>query len=193
MEKILVSDIMTREPVKAGPEEDLFSCAKKMIKMKVGSLIITSDKDEFLGYISQRDILWAMTKNPKSDLSKIKAIDISPKKIFTLNPKMTVKDAIQKMNSLKFDRFPVIEKNKVIGIVTAKDILNFNPELYPELEEFAQIREEQEKLKRTSRVIENDEIDGDESEEGTCEECGGKDVLTRFNGILICQSCRNSI
>ena len=70
---------------------------------------------------------------------------------------------------------------------TAKDILNFHPELYPELEEFAKVREEARKLKRIKKAKERSSV------EGICEECGETDFLYRIHGMLVCESCKNSI
>jgi len=82
---------------------------------------------------------------------------------------------------------PVVDKGKeLVGIVTVKDVLNFNPEFYPELEEFAEIREEQEKLNRIKRK------DVAVTADGICEECGEREMLYRFNGMLICESCKTS-
>lgn len=92
------------------------------------------------------------------------------------------------MNKLKFDRFPVVDKDKVVGIITAKDILNFHPEIYPELEEYARIREEEEKLERVKKIKEDPAV-----ADGICEECGERDSLYRIHGMLVCESCKNSI
>jgi CBS domain-containing protein len=184
MERTRVSDIMTQDPITIDSNANLLECAKKMVRKRVGSLII-SDKKRLSGFISQRDVLWALIKNPRADLSKVKGVDISPKKISTVKPTATIKDVIKKMNSLKFDRFPVVDNGNIVGIVTAKDVLNFHPELYPELEEYANIREEQEKLRRVDQA--HEEV------EGTCDICGGKDTLTRFNGMMVCETCKNSL
>ncbi len=184
MKNILVADIMTREPVTISPNANLLDCAKTMVKKNVGSLVIT-DKKRLLGFISQKDILWALTKSPKGDLTKIKAMDISPKKIAIIKPDSLIKDAIEKMNRLKFERLPVIHDNQLVGVITAKDILNFHPEVYPEIEEFTKIREETEKLKRIKEA--------EKRREGICEECGNSGILFRYNGMLVCESCRDVI
>jgi len=187
MGRILISDIMTRNPIIINPKTDLLKCAKKMVSKNIGSLLITENK-KLIGFITQRDILWALIKKSKEDLSKINAIDISPKKIATTKPSASINDTIKKMKKLKFERLPVIYEKKLVGVITAKDILNFNPEFYPELEEFAKIREEEEKLKRIKRVnIKEFRI------EGICEECGNQDSLSKFNGMLVCDSCKNSM
>jgi len=184
MTNVLVANVMTREPVIIKPETDLLECAKKMVKKRVGSLLIV-DKKRLVGFISEKDILWALIKKSKEDLSKIRAIDISPRKIATIKPTTTVQQAIEKMKKFKFERFPVIYNGKLVGIVTVKDILNFHPEFYPELEEFAKIREESEKLKRIKKAKKR--------KTGICEECGKFEILQIIDGSLICENCKNKI
>jgi len=177
---ILVADLMTRSPVTAKPETNLLDCARKMVKKKVGSLLLVN-KGKLLGFISQEDILWALTKKSEKDLSSIKAIDISPRKIIAIRPSATIKEAMERMKKTKFERLPVIQEGKLVGILTVKDILNFHPEFYPELEEFAKIKEESRKLRRVQKA--------EKIQDGICEECGHQGMLHRFNGMLICSSC----
>ena len=187
MENILVADVMTRDPVIANPNESLLGCVKKMVRKRVGSILLVESR-KLVGFVSQRDILWALTKNPRVDLSKIKAVDLSPKKIATIKSTTTIREAINKMNKLKFDRFPVVDGKEFVGIITAKDILNFHPEIYPEIEELSQIREEEEKLNRIKITKEGPDIT-----DGICGECGDRGPLYRVNGVLVCESCKNSI
>ena len=146
MTKGLVSDIMTRDPITIKSRSNLLDCAKKMVQKKVGCLLLI-EKDRLVGIISHKDILWALIKKSSKDLLSIRAIDISPKKIAKINPTNTIEEAIRKMKKLNFKKLPVIYKNKLVGLITVKDILNFNPEIYPELEELSKIREEANKLK----------------------------------------------
>jgi len=185
MEKVLVSDIMTRNPITINPETNLLECARKIVKKKVGSLLLV-DKKRLVGFIAEKDILWALIKKSKQDLKTIRAIDISPKKIATIKPSATLREALSKMKKLKFERLPVIQEGNIAGIITVKDILNFNPELYPELEEFARIREEAKKLKLIKEAKRK-------RKDGVCEECGNFGILYMVHGKLICDSCRDDI
>ncbi len=184
MKNILVSDVMTRDPIWVSPSTNLIECAKKMVNKKIGSLIILENQ-KVVGFISQKDILWALTKKSSQDLNKIRAIDISPKKIAIIGPNCTIKEAIQKMNKLKFERLPVMHDNKLVGVITAKDILNIHSEVYPELEEFHNIKEQSERLVRISKP--------EKIIEGVCEECGNPGILFRVNGMLICESCKDRV
>lgn len=182
MKHVLVADIMTREPRSIKPETNLLQCARVMVKKRAGSLLLVTGR-KLVGIISRRDILWALVKKSKEDLSKIRAIDISPRKIATIKPTRSVAEALKKMKKLKFERLPVIQNKELVGIITLRDILNFHPEIYPELHEYEQIAEESAKLKRFKKRKVSD---------GICEECGSRDMLIEFNGMMICESCRDS-
>ncbi len=184
MENILVADIMTRDPNSTKPDTDLLECAKKMVRKRARSLLLLDNK-KLRGIICQKDILWALIKKRKEDLSKIKAIDISPRKIATIKPEATVEEAVNKMKKLKFERLPVIKNGELVGIITIKDILNFYPQLYNEMNEFSRIKDQTRKLKR---VKEKNFV-----RSGICDECGERDVLYMVNGMYVCESCRNKI
>ncbi len=183
MKGILVADVMTRNPLTIGINATLLECAKKMVKNKVGSLLVVEHK-KLIGIISHSDILWALVKKSKEDLARIKAIDISPRKIATIRPDVTIERAIEKMKKVRFKKLPVLHEKNLVGLVTIKDILNFSPELYPELEEFSRIREETKKLQRIKEA--------EKTYDGMCEECGSLSTLRRFNGVLLCESCIDS-
>jgi CBS domain-containing protein len=184
MKNIPVMDIMTRSPITVSPDTNLLDCAKIMVKKKVGSLLL-AEKKKLVGFISEKDILWALVKKSKNDLSKIRAIEISPKKIITINPSSTIQDAVEKMKSTKFERLPVVQNGELVGMVTFRDILSSHPEVYPELQEFSEIREASEKLGRMRKLR--------TLAEGICERCGAEDVLSETDGMLICSSCRRNI
>ncbi len=187
MKNILVADIMTRNPFTIPPETNLLKCAKIMIKKQTGSLLLVEGK-KLVGIISRKDILWALVKRPKEELSKIKAIDISPRKIATISPLKNLEYAIKKIKKVKFARLPVIHQGELVGLITLKDIFNFNPALFPEMREYNQIREWDEKIKRLKKAKQRRISEG----EGICEECGNFDYLFHFNGMLVCSSCMNS-
>jgi signal-transduction protein with cAMP-binding, CBS, and nucleotidyltransferase domain len=154
-----------------------------MIKQRVGSFPIV-EKKKLVGFISQKDILWAIVKKSAKDLRDIKVIDISRKKITTIRPKAPMEEALNKMKG-KFQKLPVTQNGNLVGMLTVKDILSFKPEFYPEIEELSKIREESEKLNRIKKIKER-------ISEGICEECGHQDWLYKFTGMLVCESCMNS-
>ena len=186
MKNVLVADIMTRSPISVSPETNLLSCAKIMVQKRTGSLLLVAGNKLF-GIISRKDILWALVKKSSADLSKIRAIDISPKKIATIKPTRTLDYAIKKMKKVKFARLPVIHKGKLVGLITTKDIFYYNPDIFPEMKEYHQIKEWEEKEKRLKKAKDREVM------EGICSECGNQNILVDFNGVLICESCADSL
>ena len=182
MGKLTVADLMTRDPIKTDPDSSLLECAKKIVRKKVGSLLLVENK-KFIGFISYHDILWALVKRSKDELDKIKARDISPRKIIKVKPEAPLEEALKKMKKYKFERLPVVKNNELLGMITARDILNFYPEYYHELNEFAKIREESEKLRRFKNLR------GKAENYGICEECGSTAELYNIDGMYLCESC----
>jgi len=182
MANVVVADVMTRNVETVKPDTNLLECARKIVKKKISGLPIVNKK-KLVGFISEKDILWALVKKSKEDLSKINAIDVSPKKIATTRPMSSIEETINKIKKFKFNKLPVIHENELVGIITTKDILNFHPELYPELKELSQIKEDSKKLKKikTKEIV----------KKGICEKCSDEGILREINGMLICEKCRS--
>ena len=182
---VKVGDVMTRDFVSVNPHISLLDAARVMVKKHVGSLIV-EEKDILKGIITDKDIIWALTKKP-NHLSKITVGDISKRKVQTIKPNADLYAALKTMQKSKFRRLPVTVNKKIIGLLTLKDILRIEPALF----EIAQghhtleIREETEKLKRKKNP--------EEYNLGICEECGNEGLLEKSDGIMLCESCRDSI
>ena len=187
MNRVLVSDIMTRQITSVSPDTNLLECAKKMVKQRTGSLVLVENKI-LKGSLTTQDILWAIVKKSKEDLSKIKASDITPRKIMAIKPEATLEEAIRKIQKFKFHRLPVVKNGEILGLISMRDILNFYPELNAQFKEVESIKEETEKMKRLEEAKERIIV-----RDGICEECGGRDSLYRVNGTLICAYCMSVV
>ena len=181
---VKVGDIMTRDFISAKPEISVLKAVKLMVKKRVGSLIL-QEKDILKGILTEKDIMWALSKKSKKDLGKVKAIDICTRKITTIRPSADLQDAIRLMIKKKYRRLPVTIKKRVIGLLTEKEVLRIQPELFEIAHENYSIKEEGEKLKRL-KVQES-------FKEGICEECGNFDILYNIDGQLICESCKEAM
>lgn len=181
---IKVGDIMTRNFVSVSPETSLIECAREMMKKRVGSLIL-KDKRRLVGLLTEKDIIWAMTKTGNKNLGKIKAKDVASRKVATIKPGADLYEALQRMKKLKYRRFPVVVNGNVMGMLTLKDVLRIEPSLFTDLNFAEKIREEGEKLKRLKgeRWI----------KEGMCEECGDLDLLYKVDERLLCEPCKNAM
>lgn len=183
---IKVGDLMTRNFISVSPDTSLIDCAKEMIKKHVGSLVV-KEEQELKGMLGEKDIVWAIVK--KQDLGKLKAKDIMTKRVVTISPSKDIYDALVRMKRTRFKHLPVVVKNRVIGLVTIKDILRFEPSLFSDVREVLWIREEQEKLRKRKEAVSGETW----LKEGECAECGAYGLLYNIDNRLLCESCKDVV
>ena len=177
---IKVGDLMTRNFIYVAPDTNLKQCAKTMVKKRVGSLII-KEGDKLKGILTEKDIIWAIVKKSKKDLKNIQAKSLMKRKVVTIKPGADITEAMQKFKRKKIRRLPVVERGRLIGFLTSKDVLKIDPGLFQMIAETIKIKEETKKLKRRKAV----------REQGICEECGEFDILYKSEAQVVCETCYN--
>jgi len=183
MKRIAVCDIMTRHFVSVSPLDSLYKCAKLIAKERVDSLIL-ADKKKLVGILTSRDILWAIVKKPNLDLKNLKAIEIATRKVAVIKPSADISQALEKMKALNFKILPVLSKGSLTGVITLKDILAVEPELYSQIAELADVRERDRKIQGFEK---------DWPLEGFCENCNTFSELLEVENQLLCPDCRNEL
>ena len=184
---IKVGDVMTRQLISVTPSENVIDCAKKMAGKDVG-IIIVKKGNKLTGVLTERDVIWALTK--KGNLKNVKAGDIMLRKINTIKPSRDIYEALVRMKKQNTKWLPITVNGRVIGLLTINDILRIEPGLFELVRGNLGIKEAEEKLKRADNVGLGK---GSWSTEGDCEDCGGFDLLHNLDGGMICESCRDNI
>ena len=181
-----VSDVMTHVPVIVGPESTLAECAAEMKNKKVGTLIVGEGK-KLLGILSERDIVRKAIGDPDKfvkkgqDVTAVKAEDLMVKDIITIDPTKDIFDAIQMMKDYDIRHLPVVHSGDLVGILTMKDVLKIEPQLFEILVEKIKLREEARKP-----------INKINTSEGICELCGNyTEELIEKDGSMVCKKCLN--
>lgn len=133
-----IEEIMTREVVTTNPESTLDEAAKIMGEKHIGSLIVLK-YDTPVGIITERDLLSEVSASG-IDLEKdwlLGTTSIKEEKVekFMSYPLTTIcltariKEAAQMMIEKKIRRLAVFECGKLVGIVTASDLIRRLPEV----------------------------------------------------------------
>lgn len=94
----------------------LKDAAKIMVSKGIGSLIVVKD-DKIKGIITERDIMKNVTR-----------LDVPVKKVMSqrvtsISPDANIEDAADLMIANKVKRLPIVQNNKLVGIVTMTDVL----------------------------------------------------------------------
>lgn len=82
---------------------------------------VVDDKGEFIGFISEFDVLRALEAN--KDLSKMTAEEIMAKDRIAVTEETTIEDAVKLMEEKRLLNLPVTRNGKVVYSVTRHDLL----------------------------------------------------------------------
>ena len=177
MERVRIRDIMNYNPVIINGKASVLDAAKEMKSEKVGSIIVV-ENGKPTGILTESDILRkivAEEKNP-ADITVDKIMS-SP--LITISPDAGMDEAVRIMGKHMIRRLPVVENDKLVGMVTERDIMVISPLLMDIVEEWAEITREKLEYKRGEKYF-----------PGKCEECGMLTTrLRNVNGRLLCESC----
>jgi len=179
--KMLVKDVMSSPAVAIEENVSANRVAHLMDKTDLGCVIVTSKDEKPIGIITERDlVVRVLAKNVKPDTLRAKEVMTAP--LINIEPDATVTEAARRMSRLNVRRLGVIYKEKLVGIISSKDILAVMPELLETIQEKALIEGE-------NRVEEAEKESAPLS--GYCDHCGvWSDELKEVNGEFLCEDCR---
>jgi len=132
-----VKEVMIREVVTITPEDTLYEAAKIMGEKHIGSLVVIKYETP-VGIITERDLLRevvdkgiALEKDWLAGGVSIKEEKVEKTMSYPLiaiSMKSSIKEAAQIMIEKRIRRLVVSEPDRVVGIITASDLLRCLPE-----------------------------------------------------------------
>lgn len=117
----LINEIMTRKIVTVPKEKGIKEIIKKMAGSKISSIIIT-DKGRVMGILTERDIIKKIATNCPG-ISKLNLDDIMTKDPMAVNSHADLSEASQMMRDNNIRHLPIIDNEKLVGLVTQTDIV----------------------------------------------------------------------
>ncbi len=118
---ICVRDIMTKNVISVDASVSANQAAKMMEDTGVGSIIVT-EKNTPVGIITDRDFAIKVAAHAYPLHTPVKKIMSSP--LYSITPGESVWMIADFMATRGVRKLPVIDDDKVVGIVTATDIVN---------------------------------------------------------------------
>ncbi len=118
--EVKVDDFMTKQVVTADEKTPVASLAKMMGEKHIGSVIVTSKGDPF-GIFTERDLLSTFLAKGKPLTAEVGREISSP--LITTTSGTSVHHAAVTMAMKHIRRLPIIRNGKIVGIVTARDLV----------------------------------------------------------------------
>ena len=128
MSVMTVSDLMTSD-VEALRDFDTLDVAGALMHLgRIRHLPVTDEQGRLTGLVTHRDLLGAASELLQSsggqfDDSKVPVSDIMIREVETVTPDTPALQAAQTMMQYKFGCLPVVEDEKLVGIITEADFV----------------------------------------------------------------------
>ena len=124
MKRKIVPDIVKpREVISASPDDTIIDTAAKMVDAHVAALIVTDDKENLVGIVTERDMTHRVVANGL-DTRTATVSEIMTENPVTLSPDDFAMEALDVMQSRHFRHLPVTEGGKVICMVSIRDLFS---------------------------------------------------------------------
>jgi CBS domain-containing protein len=111
-------DIMIKDVVTIGPKEIIASAKLRMTRQGIGGLPVV-ENGEVKGMITHRDIILS-----GEEVMKLKVEDIMTKEVVVVDRETSLKEIVNLMRETGYQRLPVVEGKRLVGIVTQSCIIN---------------------------------------------------------------------
>jgi CBS domain-containing protein len=120
MAHTFVKDIMKTNVISIDSSKSIKEAACMMDESNVGCVIITKDNTP-IGILTERDFVKRIAAKNKDLSSSLSEVMSSP--LTTINSDETVWEAAEKMKRNRIHKLPVLDYNKVSGIITTTDLV----------------------------------------------------------------------
>lgn len=118
----LVSAIMSTKVVTVGVADKVSKALQTMVRHKIGSIVVV-ERGKPVGILTERDVSMRMAKGQNVRGMLIR--NVMSKPLVTITPSAEVWQAVEQMVRKDIVRLPVVEDDRLVGMVTERDIFRW--------------------------------------------------------------------
>lgn len=118
-----VKDCMCNNVTFVKPECSIKDCAKIMCNNHIGCVPVCDNTNKIVGLVTDRDIILRCVACDKES-HNTPISDIMSTNICSCSPETDINDAEEIMSKNQIRRIPVIDNNKIVGILTLGNLAN---------------------------------------------------------------------
>ena len=113
-------DLMNPNVVTVKPDATLKEVSELMNKQKIGSVVVV-DNEKVVGIVTERDYATKIMINAYQPDTKVSDVMSSP--VINVSPNQSVADIIEVMANNEIRKVPVIDNEKIVGMVSGTEFL----------------------------------------------------------------------
>ena len=111
-----------REVARTAPTATVAEVARVLAARRIGALLVLDSADHLVGIISERDIVASLAEHGAATLERT-AAQLMTRELHTATMKTTVPEAMEMMTTGRFRHLPVMEGDRLLGVVSIGDIV----------------------------------------------------------------------
>jgi len=115
------------EVVSISSTADLFAASKLLKKHQIGVLVVLDQGGRLVGILSERDIVHAMAEGGDT-VRQLPVSQMMTAKVSTSDVNDSITSVMERMTKGKFRHMPVLDKGRLAGIVSNRDLLKWHLE-----------------------------------------------------------------
>ena len=123
---LLMQDWMKQKVLTLGPEASAFEALRLCRERRIRHIPVVKD-ERLVGIISDRDLRDASPPlgDPErvSTMKEIRLEDVMTREVITTHPEDTIVHAAREMYERKIESLPVVDEEKLLGIVTSSEVM----------------------------------------------------------------------
>ena len=122
---LLVSDIMTRDLVIFNQDQSIHDVMKKFIKYRISGGPVLDSRGKLIGIISEADCMKEISDSRYFNLPILDktVAHFMTSNVDTIDANKTIFEAASMFFKTTRRRFPVLDKNRLVGQISRKDIV----------------------------------------------------------------------
>jgi CBS domain-containing protein len=111
-----------RDVVTIEPTATLAAAVRVLAERRIGALVVTGADGRVIGILSERDIVRALAEQG-SQVLIVPVSEVMTRKVVTCGESDTVGELMEQMTQGKFRHVPVLEQNRLAGIISIGDVV----------------------------------------------------------------------
>ncbi len=118
-----VREIMSRDCYRVLPDASITTLAKGLALHRLPGAPVVDASDRLIGFISEQDVLSRVLDSIYHNDEAPLVREMMRHEVLCVSPNKSITDLAQEMRGPKPKVYPVVEQERLIGIVTRRDIL----------------------------------------------------------------------
>ncbi len=123
LKSCLVKDYMTRTLVTFKPDTNVLDAVHALVEHRIAGAPVVDDEGNLVGMLSELDCMKVALQAGYHEMYGGPVSDYMSKGVMTVNAEMSIVDLAQMFADKGFRRFPVTDKNRLVGQVSRRDVL----------------------------------------------------------------------